>query len=33
VHGPDGPEFLPGASAPALPEEKPSGLLEKPDEP
>src|SRR5215510_206236 len=32
VHGPDGPQFLPGA-APALPEEQPSGLLEKPDEP
>src|SRR5689334_4204854 len=34
VHGPDGPEFLPGASAPApaLPEERPHGLLEKPDE-
>ena len=31
VHGPDGPQFLPGA-APALPEEKPSGLLEKPDD-
>ena len=29
----DGPQFLPGASAPALPDEKPSGLLEKPDEP
>src|SRR5215467_10230076 len=26
VHGPDGPEFLPGG-APALPEERPSGLL------
>jgi nitrilase len=33
VHGPDGPEFLPGAAAPALPEERPSGLLEKPDKP
>jgi nitrilase len=33
VHGPDGPQFLPGAAAPSLPEDKPSGLLEKPDEP
>src|SRR5262249_47847310 len=33
VQGPAGPEFLPGANAPALPEERPSGLLEKPDEP
>jgi aliphatic nitrilase len=31
VHGPDGPEFLPDASAPSLPEEKPSGLLGGPD--
>ncbi|HEU5274506.1 MAG TPA: carbon-nitrogen hydrolase family protein [Xanthobacteraceae bacterium] len=34
VHGPDGPEFLPGAqpTAPALQEARPSALLEKPDE-
>jgi len=32
VHGPDGPQFLPGApAAPALPEERPSGLLGGPD--
>ena len=33
VHGPHGPEFLPGAApgAPALPEERPSGLLGGPD--
>jgi len=34
VHGPDGPEFLPGTppSAPTLPEERPSGLLDGPDD-
>lgn len=34
VHGPDGTEFLPGTqpAVPALPEARPSGLLEKPDE-
>jgi aliphatic nitrilase len=32
VHGPDGPEFLPGTQPAALPVEKPRGLLEKPDE-
>jgi aliphatic nitrilase len=32
VHGPDGPQFLPGApAAPALAEERPSGLLGGPD--
>ena len=32
VHGPDGPQFLPGTQPAALPEERPRGLLEKPDE-
>jgi len=34
VHGPDGPEFLPGGEpiAPALPEDRPHGLLGSPPE-
>src|SRR5215468_5113718 len=34
VHGPDGPEFPPGTqpAAPTLPQERPSGLLDGPDD-